>query len=832
MAKQPVRHDLRLVPAAVTCWLTVSWAITSTAIAILVAAVSCIAATILILLAIPTVRRRLPQTVALIQRTVLITALATGITAIALAVTANYQHHEEDSLLATVSEKQAQATITGQLTSDPIKTTVSADRPWTEDTWRATLTIENIESRGQSQRDNQRIAIIGPRDIEDLQAGQTIKTSGQLRPTDRGENTRAILFIRPNTTSANPPQGIYAWGSGMREKLRAATSHLPGDPRGLIPSMVVGDTSVLPDTLDQAMRDTSLTHLTAVSGANCTIIIAGTLMIIRPPQRWRPRTRRALRVIAALGVLGGYLIATGPQPSILRASMMGAVGLYGILQGRRNTGIAALSIAVIGLLLIDPWLARTAGFSLSVLSTAGIIIGSQPAANALQRWGTPRTLSIALAVSSCAQIACLPVLLNLDPRLTIYSLPANVAASPLFPFVTIFGFLSLIAVLSIPALAAPLIFTASIPATAIAAIARWFSALPGATVDWPPPRGFWIALSTIGAVSALLWWQRDALRSQRRLIITAITVTTVFAIAALTPQAQTLRSRLGIAPTQDWVAAQCDVGQGDATIIRSDSIVMIDVGPPGDAAKTCLNELQITTIDTLFLSHWHLDHVGGLPGVLDATTVENIIIPPYDQPTATAQPALEAIEQADIPTKIGIKKLSQEIHEPQHKENTQQGTIADIEWNLLWPTQKTIQNTPPGADDGTTVNDLSLVIHFTIHREQEINIIALGDVETQGQRQLLNTWKQDLQSTHIDIVKVAHHGSARQSQPLAQALNPDLALIGVGKDNDYGHPSPQALALYDTEHTLVGRTDDHGRITIEMHVRHGLMIRTETGAVS
>src|SRR5690625_4446789 len=200
---------------------------------------------------------------------------------------------------------------------------MSADKPWAEDTWRATLTIESIEARGENQRGNQSIAILGPRDIEDLQAGQTIKTSGQLRPTDRAESARAILFIQPNTTSANPPHGIYAWWSAMRERVRAATSHLPDDVRGRIAWVVVGDTSVLPDTLDQAMRDTSLTHLTAVSGANCTIIIAGTLMIIQPSQRWRPRTRRALRVIGALGVLAGYLIATGPQPSILRASMMG-----------------------------------------------------------------------------------------------------------------------------------------------------------------------------------------------------------------------------------------------------------------------------------------------------------------------------------------------------------------------------------------------------------------------------------------------------------------------------------------------------------------------------
>lgn len=813
-------------------WLTVSWAITSTAIMVSIAVISGIALTALILLAIPILRRRFPHTVALTQRTFLIIALATGITAIALAVTASHQHHKENSLLARVSDKHAHAVITGQLTSDPIKTRMSADKPWAEDTWRATLTIESIEARGQNQRDNQSIAIIGPRDIEDLQAGQTIKTSGQLRPTDRGESARAILFIHPNTTSANPPHGIYAWGSAMREKLRAATSHLPDDARGLIPSMVVGDTSVLPDTLDQAMRDTSLTHLTAVSGANCTIIIAGTLMIIQPSQRWRPRTRRALRVIGALGVLAGYLIATGPQPSILRASMMGAVGLYGILQGRRNTGIAALSIAVIGLLLIDPWLARTAGFSLSVLSTAGIIIGSQPAANALQRWGTPRTPALALAVSACAQIACLPVLLNIDPRLTIYSLPANIAASPLFPFVTIFGFLSLITVLTVPVLATPLIYAASIPATAIAAIARWFSALPAATVDWPPPAGFWIAFSVISALAIILWWQRENLRSHHRLIVTAVTITTIFTIAALTPQAQTLRSRLGIAHTQDWIAAQCDVGQGDAMIIRSQSTVMIDVGPPGDAAKTCLNELHITTVDTLFLSHWHLDHVGGLPEVLEATNVENIIIPPYEHPTATAQPALEAIEQAEIPTKIGVKNSNQSPHESQREEDNQNGTIADITWSLLWPTQKSIQNTPPGADDGTTVNDLSLVIHFTIHREPEINIIALGDVETQGQRHLLNTWQQDLDATNIDIVKVAHHGSARQSQPLAETLNPDIALIGVGEDNDYGHPSPQALALYDTEHTLLGRTDEHGRITIEMHARHGLEVRTESGAVS
>src|SRR5690625_5945894 len=109
-----------------------------------------------------------------------------------------------------------------------------------------------------------------------------------------------------------------------------------------------------------------------------------------------------------------------------------------LIRGRRSRSISALAVAVIFLLFFDPWLSRNIAFCLSLLSTAAIVLSAGPVGQWLERW-LPKPLALGLAVSASAQIACIPVLLLIDPRLTMYSLPANVIATPLFPFVSLPG---------------------------------------------------------------------------------------------------------------------------------------------------------------------------------------------------------------------------------------------------------------------------------------------------------------------------------------------------------------------------------------------------------
>ena len=159
----------------------------------------------------------------------------------------------------------------------------------------------------------------------------------------------------------------------VRERFAEATDGLPADARGLLPGLVIGDTSRTPHDLDEAMLVTGMTHLSAVSGSNVAIVLAAALGLaglLGLRRRWRPP-------LAAVLLLA-FVVLVRPEPSVVRAAAMGAVGLLGLSTSRRRAGIPALSVAVLVLLVWDPWLARSAGFALSTLATLGLLLFAGP----------------------------------------------------------------------------------------------------------------------------------------------------------------------------------------------------------------------------------------------------------------------------------------------------------------------------------------------------------------------------------------------------------------------------------------------------------------------
>ncbi|MCU1472070.1 ComEC/Rec2 family competence protein, partial [Amnibacterium sp.] len=263
----------------------------------------------------------------------------------------------------------------------------------------------------------------------------------------------------------------------LRAGLVRRAGRLPGDGGALLPGLAIGDTSRVSQTLDQAMKDASLSHLTAVSGANCavvTVAVLGLATLARLP-RWA-------RGLAAAGALLGFVVLVTPQPSVLRAAVMAAVALTCLVTGRRAAGTPALAVAVLVLLLGDPWLARNPGFLLSALATGGLLLLTRPIADRLGRV-LPRRLALALAVPIAAQLACEPVLVLLQPTVPLAGVLANLAAEPAAPVVTVLGLLACLLLPLIPPLGGGLALLAWLPAAWIAAVARVAAAMPA--VPWP-----------------------------------------------------------------------------------------------------------------------------------------------------------------------------------------------------------------------------------------------------------------------------------------------------------------------------------------------------------
>ena len=161
------------------------------------------------------------------------------------------------------------------------------------------------------------------------------------------------------------------------------------DARGLLPGLVVGDESGLSETLRSDMQSIGLSHLTAVSGANLAIVTGLVLALAR-----LFGVTRRVAVCCAAAALFGFVVVVGPQPSVLRAAAMGVVGLFAIFSARDRAGFTALTMSIVALLMVDPWMSVSMGFALSVAATAGLLLFARAQRNReshqSSRWGLSR----------------------------------------------------------------------------------------------------------------------------------------------------------------------------------------------------------------------------------------------------------------------------------------------------------------------------------------------------------------------------------------------------------------------------------------------------------
>ncbi|WP_394937882.1 ComEC/Rec2 family competence protein [Psychromicrobium sp. YIM B11713] len=243
--------------------------------------------------------------------------------------------------------------------------------------------------------------------------------------------------------------------------------------------MTIGDRSQLPVDLAQAMKTTGLSHLTAVSGMNCGVVLFGTILAAR-----FLRIQRYFASAFGGAFLVLFIAVVGPDPSVIRASLMGSLGLLSMLGGRPKQLISLLCFTVILVLLFDSSLALSFGFALSVAATAGLIVLGPGLQSKLARI-LPHWLATGLAIPLAAQLSCAPIIVLLNPALTIYALPANLLVAPVVACTTILGTLALPVLPLLPGVAMVLLTLSGLCVAWVALIARFFAVLPGAMLPWP-----------------------------------------------------------------------------------------------------------------------------------------------------------------------------------------------------------------------------------------------------------------------------------------------------------------------------------------------------------
>ena len=564
---------------------------------------------------------------------------------------------------------------------------------------------------------------------------------------------------------------LFPWVEALHDDFRVRAERWSGDAGALVPGLVLGNTEAIPESLSDAMQVTSLTHLMAVSGSNCAIVVGlafGIAALCRSPLWGR---------VAASGVaLASFVIVVGPEPSVIRSSIMAAIGLAALLWGRPVVGVTALCAAILVALMFDPTLSHSIGFALSVSATLGLLVLARPLTEIASRW-MPVPVAVAVAIPLSATIACQPIILAFSPYIPVYGIVANILAEPVIPIATVCGLLSIV-LSPIPFLSDGLLAIATAMASVVAAIARTGAALPFARLPWPP--GAWgvvlAALVSLGLIGLVF---------QRWRALGGL----IAVIAATLGLASTVgagRVAWASAP-HDWSWAQCDVGQGDAVLVRdAGRIALIDVGRTEPPIRECLSALGVDHIDILILTHFDVDHAGGFGPLVGR--VGTVIHGPPD-------------DAVDIST---IERLRSGGARIVFAERGLTGRLGRLDWRVLWPSDGNPRE--PG-------NPSSVTVLFERGAECDATCVTgldLGDLP--GAEQTILRLTGGL--VPIDVVKVSHHGSRDQDPELYRRIRAPVALIGVGGDNEYGHPTAETLDVLAGVGSTVARSDLNGIVLV------------------
>lgn len=601
----------------------------------------------------------------------------------------------------------------------------------------------------------------------------------RLRGEARREGPSLVVFAR-SMTQTSAPGPAWRVRASLRDYLRQACGTAsPGAT--LLPGLVLGDVSGVSGELDADMKTVSLSHITAVSGANISLVSLAVLWLCR-----LVTVRSLPGISAAFLVTAGYVFLVGPDASVIRAAGMGLVGAVVLLRGAGRSGFAVLCCAIAVLLVLKPELAASAGFALSAAATTALIILGEPLVRLLERAHIPRIIAAACAVPICAQAGVLPILVAMGSAPSAWAVVLNVLAAPAVAPATVLGlacvccgFGSLIGWLPGHEVLAQLCVRPAVwCAEWIARLATVGSRLPGAVLPWPPGVAGILAAAALTACIALF------VLGTRRWRAGAAAGVLVCLLAGLGLPRLTAGGSL----PENWRVLVCDVGQGSAALVRLDAgrVLIVDAGPDPARLDACLRTAGARDVFVM-ISHLDADHAAGAVGaVRGGRRVEGLWL---------GQSAARDPRSASLRSALAVA--------PHEVAAGARLGLGEVTWGVEWPSPAGGGGaTGGGAGASGQRNEQALVVRVEAGDLSVLLPADLGEVE---QRRLAAT------IAPADVLLAPHHGSADLSPDFFAAVQAKAGIVSVG-ENSYGHPTQTALRAFGPVPVL--RTDECGSVWI------------------
>jgi competence protein ComEC len=640
------------------------------------------------------------------------------------------------------------AQIEGRLVEEPTQ--------WTPERARLLVEVERID--GEARSGTVQLTAYGP--TPPLAAGQRLAAEARLdQPVgfrnpgtfDYAERLRRRGITVVGTVRGERITALDAGGPGWPTRLKnqavaAMREALPPTSAALLAGLLLGERTDLPPDVDAAFRRAGVYHVLAVSGFNVALVASTTWALLA-----FARAPRRIAALGALVVVVGFAAVVGPQPSVLRATLMAVLVLLALLLERDASVLNGLALAALVILAVRPADLYDPGFQLSFAATAGIVLAPMPRGR----------LTSALAVSAAAQLAVLPISLAHFNQLSTIGILANLAVVPLAGLATVLGLVAVAAGVASAALATWLLAATWPVLLLLRGAVAVAAAVPGAVVHLPAPSPLAIACYVAALALALTAWRLRAtrLRLARGLGALAGGLVVLSATATLWPALRPADGRLHV--------TVLDVGQGDAIVIEGPDgrAVLVDAGAGGpyrlDAGERVVAPFLwnrgVLRLAAAVVTHADVDHAGGMAAVRERFTVRET----WDgAPPAGALPLGGAV---------------------------------------LTP----LTTAAAGRNDAARVVRVDLGL---------VSILLASDVEAAGEQALLASGA-PLGATVLKVAH--HGSRTSSTPPFLAAVRPAVAVVSVGARNTYGHPDPGVLARLAGADADVYRTDRDGAVLLD-----------------
>ncbi len=572
---------------------------------------------------------------------------------------------------------------------------------------------------------------------------------------------------------------IARTSNNVRNKIiETANKILPNYTQGLLVGILIGEKTKIPENIIENFSISSLSHILATSGTHISYIILGITYLLLKSKIPKRTSYFLINLILIF-----FMFIVGFTASVVRASIMGILLISSKIVYRKPDVLTSMAISLIITLSYNPFSIQDIGLELSYLGTLGIVILNRPIKNYIinKLPKIPKQIIEIVSVTVSAQILIIPILILKFNTVSLTFILSNIIAIPITGIIILYGYINILVGIFAIKVANKMSIILNILLKIIISISNIISKLPFSKILIPTPNIIYILLYYL----IILNFQKE--KYLKILLITLILILSINVVYNIFPQQLEIHI--------------VDVGQGDCQLIITPNgkAMIIDGGEKENVLLEYLLDKQIMKIDYMMISHFDSDHCYNLIEVLENLKINNLIVSRQIEETELFNRIIKICQQNG--TNVIIVEAGKEIN-----------IDKEIKLKILWPTRD--------INEINSINNNSIVARMEYN---QFSMLFTGDIEETVENRLIEIYSKELLNT--TVLKVAHHGSETSSnEGIIKLIAPKISVIGVGKDNKFGHPNKEVIRRIEEQNSQLFRTDLNGEITIKVNKKGRIKI--------